>query len=266
MLFFGDIVGRAGRHAVYEYLQGLPNKPDAVVANVENVTHGFGLSRAHYDELMAHGVQVMTGGNHSFDRREILSFVGTVPNMVRPCNLSGNDIPGTGARVIELAGQPIGFINLLGQAFMAHYNSPWEYLEEWVPQLKKETPLVFLDFHAESTAEKTCMGHMAAQLGVSAVVGTHTHVQTADERILMETTGYITDAGFNGSRNSIIGMDPQSSLRRTRSPIPTRLEVSNEPLVQVNAIRFWLDKTTGHCRHLQRIHEVFELKADLGKG
>lgn len=263
ILFFGDLVGKAGRQAVYNYLNRLMNKPDIVIANVENTTHGFGLNQRHFLELRQHGIDIMTGGNHSFDRRELMEFIDDEPCLFRPCNLAGHNIPGSGAHVVEVKGFKLGVINLLGQAFMAHYNSPWEAIENELPALREEAPIIFLDFHAESTAEKYCMGHIAASMGVSAMVGTHTHVQTADERILMDRMGYISDVGFNGSRNSIIGMEPNSSISRMRLPTPVRLEVSQEPLVQVNAIRFTIEKQTGRCLGLTRIHEVFELDPAL---
>lgn len=262
LLFFGDIVGKSGREAVYQYLRSLPKRPDVVIANVENVTHGFGLSHKHFLELRENGIDLMTGGNHSFDRREFMTYIEQEEGLVRPCNLAGRSVPGSGARVFHVNGVKLGVLNLLGQAFMANYNSPWDYLELEVPRLLRETPLLFLDFHAESTAEKSCMGYVAADMGVSAMVGTHTHVQTSDERILNERMGYITDVGFNGARNSVIGMDPQSSINRMRSPAPTRLEVSDGSLVQVNAIFYTLDAATGKCLGLRRVHEVFDLSPE----
>lgn len=263
ILFFGDLVGRSGRQAVYHYLDRLPStqKPDVVIANVENATHGFGLSQSHYHDLLRHGLDILTGGNHIFDRRETLEFMDTADRLLRPHNLPGN-VPGTGAKVFHLpGGLRIGVLNLLGQSFMANYNSPWEALEEQVPALLNETPIVFLDFHAESTAEKNCLARIAAKMGVSAMVGTHTHVQTADERILLGRMGYVTDAGFNGARESVIGMDPFSSISRMRSPVPVRLEVSTEADVQVNAVRFHVETASGLCTQVSRINETFTLSS-----
>jgi metallophosphoesterase (TIGR00282 family) len=259
LLFFGDIVGKSGRLAVYHYLEKHPPTPNTVVlANSENVTHGFGLSENHYRELTSHGIHALTGGNHTFDRKEIGEWLDAARNVVRPANIPGQ-LPGTGARVMDLQGFKIGVLNLLGQSFMPNYNSPWEAMERLLPTLLAETPIVFFDFHAESTAEKNCMGRLASSMGVSCMVGTHTHVQTADERLLLDRMGYITDVGFNGSRESIIGMEPFSSLSRMRSPAPVRLEVSQEALVQVNAVAFEVDASTGTCLGVKRIHEVFEL-------
>jgi 2',3'-cyclic-nucleotide 2'-phosphodiesterase len=261
VLFFGDVVGKSGRAAVYHYLATTTRpKADVVMANVENLTHGFGVSEAHYRDMLSHGFDVLTGGNHIFDRKESAEWMDGADRLVRPYNIPGH-LPGTGARVFQLGDVRFGVLNLLGQSFMANYNSPWEYLDEYVPQLLAQTPIIFLDFHAESTAEKNCMGRMAASMGVSAMVGTHTHVQTADDRLLLNRMGYVTDAGFNGARESIIGMEPFSSMNRMRTPIPTKLEVATETLVQINAVQFTIDIATGTCDFVQRIYEVITLPA-----
>jgi metallophosphoesterase (TIGR00282 family) len=258
LLFFGDLVGSSGRRAVLAYLDALERKPDLVVANVENATHGFGISEKHYQELLAGGVDVMTGGNHIFDRREFADWIGGAERLVRPANfVSGT--PGEGAKVFDIRGLKIGVLNLIGQAFMGNYNSPWEQLEQWVPRLLNETPVVFVDIHAESTAEKICLARRAAELGVSAMVGTHTHVQTADERLIHHRMGYLTDAGFNGAYESVIGMEPYSSMARMRGPSPVRMEVSESDCVQINAVRFRLDFATGECLVVERVHHVMNL-------
>jgi 2',3'-cyclic-nucleotide 2'-phosphodiesterase len=267
LLFFGDVVGRAGREAVYQYLATMwphhaLNSDDTatvVMANVENCTHGFGLSHKHYLELVNRGVSVLTGGNHIFDRKETLAFIESAPALVRPANLPGL-VPGVGAKVFEvLEGVKLGVLNLLGQSFMGNYNSPLEAMEDYLPQLLSETPLVFIDLHAETTAEKNVLGRLAAQMGVSAMVGTHTHVQTADERLLLGRCGFITDVGFNGSHDSIIGMDTLSSIGRMRELAGSKLVVATEPLVQVNAVLFTLEVATGTCLAVERIREVFML-------
>lgn len=254
ILFFGDLVGKPGRMAARQYLASLTpdQQPDIVIANGENVTHGFGMSEKHYHELLAMGVDIITGGNHSWDRPDILHYVDRAERFVRPENLPATT-PGVGHRVIDVKGLRIGVINLIGQAFMGNYNSPWDRLERVVQTLKASTPIVFLDFHAEATAEKIAMAHYCADLGVSAMVGTHTHVQTADERILKETMGYLTDAGFNGAYDSVIGMDVDGALLRLKSTLPARLQVANTPVLQVNAVRFCIEKATGHCVAVSRV-------------
>jgi metallophosphoesterase (TIGR00282 family) len=255
LLFFGDLVGRPGRMAVKSFLATLSQKPDVVVANVENVSHGFGLTEKNYRELLDAGIDVMTSGNHIWDRKEIFDYIYSTPVLLRPDNFPA-DMPGSGARVFEFNGFKLGVINLIGQVFMGNYNSPWERLDALVPQMLYETPILFLDFHAEATAEKICMGRYAAQLGVSAMVGTHTHVQTADDRILNNRMGYLTDAGFNGAYESVIGFEPQPAIQRLKSHFPTRLEVGTSDALQVNAVQFTIEVKTGICKQVQRIQKV----------
>lgn len=255
LLFFGDIVGRPGRLAVQSYLERLKHKPDVIVANAENVSHGFGLLRRHYDELREMGIHLLTSGNHIWDQKEVFHYIDEV-KLLRPLNFPSTS-PGRGAAVYEVNGVTLGVINLIGQVFMGNYNSPWEQLDEVVYEMLVATPIIFLDFHAEATAEKVALGWHASTLGVSAMVGTHTHVQTADSRILNNRMGYITDAGFNGSYNSVIGMEPNGSLQRLKSQIPTRLDVGPSDILQVNAVRFLIDVKTGVCRKVERVNEVF---------
>jgi metallophosphoesterase (TIGR00282 family) len=255
LLFFGDIVGRPGRMAVKAYLDTLSKKPDVIIANGENVSHGFGMIRKHFDELQEMGVDIFTSGNHIWDQKEVFSYIDDV-NLLRPLNFPVAS-PGRGAAVFEIRGHSIGVINLIGQVFMGSYNSPWEQLDEMVYDMLAATPIIFLDFHAEATAEKIAMAWHASSLGVSAMTGTHTHVQTADSKILNNRMGYITDTGFNGAYNSVIGMDTSISLQRLRSQIPTRLDVGSDDILQVNAVRFSIETKTGVCRSVERINEVF---------
>lgn len=254
LLFFGDIVGKPGRTAVISYLENLKERPDVVIANGENVSHGFGMIRKHYDELQEAGVHIFTSGNHIWDQKEVFNYIDEV-NLLRPQNFPATS-PGMGARVYQVGGYEIGVINLIGQVFMGNYNSPWEQMDETVFEMLAVTPVIFLDFHAEATAEKVAMGWHASSLGVSAMVGTHTHVQTADSKILNHRMGYITDAGFNGSYNSVIGMEPSGSLQRLRSHMPVRLDVGPSDILQVNAVRFAIDAKSGVCRKVERINEV----------
>jgi 2',3'-cyclic-nucleotide 2'-phosphodiesterase len=258
ILFFGDIVGKPGRTAVKTYLARLREsdtpQPDVVIANGENVSHGFGLLRKHYEELKEAGVDIFTGGNHIWDQKEVFSYID-YSDLLRPHNFPVGS-PGRGASIFEVRGHSIGVLNLIGQVFMANYNSPWEQLEETIYDMLAVTPVLFLDFHAEATAEKIAMGWQASKLGVSAMVGTHTHVQTADARLLNNRMGYITDAGFNGSYNSVIGMEAEASLQRLKSLIPQRMEVGPEDILQVNAVEFEIDPRSGFCRHVRRINEL----------
>jgi metallophosphoesterase (TIGR00282 family) len=255
LLFFGDIVGRPGRVAVTRYLENLPKRPDVVVANGENVSHGFGMIRKHFDELQEAGVDIFTSGNHIWDQKEVFNYIDDV-NLLRPHNFPMAS-PGRGAAIFEIRGKTIGVINLIGQVFMGNYNSPWEQLDELVYDMLAVTPTIFLDFHAEATAEKIAMAWHASSLGVSAMTGTHTHVQTADSKILNNRMGYITDTGFNGAYNSVIGMETSGSLQRLRSQMPARLDVGPDDVLQVNAVKFTIEMKTGVCRKVERINEVF---------
>lgn len=255
ILFFGDIVGKPGRTAVKHYLENLTTRPDIVIANGENVSHGFGMLHKHYEELEEAGVDIFTSGNHIWDQKDVFNYIDDV-NLLRPQNFPVGS-PGRGAAIFEIRGRTIGVINLIGQVFMGNYNSPWELLDETIYDMLAVTPIIFMDFHAEATAEKVAMAWQASSLGVSAMVGTHTHVQTADSRLINNRMGYITDAGFNGAFNSVIGMDPGISLQRLKSHIPCRMEVGSEDVLQVNAVQFEIDAKTGVCRNVRRINEVF---------
>lgn len=255
LLFFGDIVGKPGRLAVKAYLDYQTQKPDIVIANGENVSHGFGMIRKHYEELRDIGIDIFTSGNHIWDQKEVFNYIDDA-NLLRPYNFPATS-PGRGAAIFEVRGHTIGVINLIGQVFMGNYNSPWELLDELVYDMLAVTPVIFIDFHAEATAEKVAMAWHASSLGVSAMTGTHTHVQTADSRILNNRMGYITDTGFNGAFNSVIGMEASGSLQRLRSQIPTRLDVGPDDILQVNAVRFTIEAKTGVCRKVERINEVF---------
>lgn len=261
LLFFGDIVGKPGRMAVISYLESLKQRPDVVIANGENVSHGFGMLRKHFDELQEAGIQIFTSGNHIWDQKEVFNYIDEV-NLLRPQNFPATS-PGVGAKVYQIKDHAIGVINLIGQVFMGNYNSPWEQMDETVYEMLAVTPIIFLDFHAEATAEKIAMGWHASALGVSAMVGTHTHVQTADSKILNNRMGYITDAGFNGSYNSVIGMEPGGSLQRLRSHMPTRLDVGPSDVLQINAVRFTIEVKTGVCRKVERVNEVMTYHGEL---
>ncbi len=258
VLFFGDIVGKPGREAVKRYLAHLTDRPEVVIANVENISHGFGILEKHYHEMIDAGVDILTGGNHSWDRKEIFDWLPMAGKLLRPHNLS-TDMPGTGAKVFEVNGLKIGVMNLMGQTFMGNYNSPWEVVETLLPDMAYETNLLFLDFHAEATSEKVAMGHFGSRYGLSAFSGTHTHVQTADDRILNNQTGYITDSGCNGSYDSVIGMEINGAVDRIRSHGPRRLEIGPEHRVQVNGTRYTLSTQTGACVGIQRVNEVLTM-------
>jgi metallophosphoesterase (TIGR00282 family) len=260
ILFFGDIVGKPGREAVKHYLAYRNTVAyDVVIANTENATHGFGFSEKNYHELMAAGIQAFTGGNHSFDRGKDAHVYDTYPNIIRPLN-SPHKKPGRGWCVLDVAGVPLAVVNVLGQTFMQPYDSPWRCLEEVLPQAKAAAACVLLDVHAEATAEKFCLATYAGQFEASVVLGTHTHVQTADERVLANGyTGFLTDVGFSGAEHSSIGMNAELSLAKFLGEGQGKNVVAESHQVQVCAVAITLDDATGACLSLTRIFDRFTL-------
>ena len=236
ILFFGDITGRPGRIAVQNYLSALSHidKPDFVIANVENASHGFGLTKKNYDELLSCGIDCFTAGNHIWDKKEIFDYINEDKVLVRPLNYPENTL-GSGCRVFERKGKNIAVLNALGQVFMPPVNSPWEILTEKINEIKSWVDYIIVDFHAEATAEKIALGKYLSEHGVTLFAGTHTHVQTADETII-NGMGYITDVGFCGSVSGVIGMDYETSIKRFLAAYPVRYEVAPEDLMRINAI------------------------------
>ncbi len=253
ILFFGDIVGKPGRNAVKFYLENLPEeeKPDFVIANVENASHGFGLTEKNYNELSSYGIDCMTSGNHIWDKKDIFNYIDTAGKLLRPLNYP-QGVQGKGSAIFECGNYKIGVVNFLGRVFMNLVDDPFKIAEEEIKKLKEITPVVIVDFHAEATAEKICFAKYCAELGVSAFLGTHTHVQTADEKIL-NGMGYITDAGFCGTIDSVIGMVYQTSLNRFLKGIPERYEVAEEGCAQINAVQVEISPETGYASAIKRI-------------
>ena len=252
VLFFGDLVGRPGRYAIKDFLEKNKQDYDFIIANVENASHGFGLTEKNYNELSEYGLNCMTSGNHIWDKKEIFNYIDKADKLVRPFNYPGNT-PGFGSRIFDLPnGIKIGVINVLGRVFMAPVESQWSVVKNEIIKLKEITPIIIVDFHAEATAEKICFGRFCADLGVSAFFGTHTHVQTADDQIV-NNMGYITDAGFCGTVDSVIGMDYHTSLNRFTTVIPERYDVADGNVVQLNAVDVEIDQTSGHTVAIKRV-------------
>lgn len=252
VLFFGDLVGRPGRYAIKDFLEKNKQDYDFIIANVENASHGFGLTEKNYNELSEYALNCMTSGNHIWDKKEIFNYIDKADKLVRPFNYPENT-PGFGSRIFELPnGIKIGVINVLGRVFMAPVESQWSVVKSEIMKLKEITPIIIVDFHAEATAEKICFGRFCADLGVSAFFGTHTHVQTADEHIV-NNMGYITDAGFCGTVDSVIGMDYHTSLNRFTTVIPERYDVADGNVVQLNAVEVEIDQTSGHTVAIKRV-------------
>lgn len=268
IMFLGDIVGRSGRWAVKDYIASLSeNKPDFIIANVENASHGFGLTKKNYGELLEYDIDCFTSGNHIWDKREIFEYINEADRLIRPINYP-KGTHGTGYRVIEKDGFKVGVINVLGRTFMGLVDSPWELLEEAISKIKEETPIIIMDIHAEASAEKICMAKYFAPYGLTGVFGTHTHVQTADEKIYNDCCAYITDAGFCGDTEGVIGMNYEASVRRLITSIPERLDVANSGKAQINGVIISVDSLTGKAESIKRIYEEINISEenDIMKG
>jgi hypothetical protein len=253
ILFIGDVFGRTGRDLVR---QGLPvltarYRIDAVIANVENAASGAGITRETGDALLKCGVDVMTTGNHVWDKREALSYIGVEPRLLRPLNMAAA-APGRGVFVARLAdGRPIGVINAMGRVFMPPVDNPFEAAAAAVERLSRDCRLIVVDMHAEATAEKIAMGWYLDGR-VAAVVGTHTHVQTSDARVLPGGTAYITDVGMTGPHDSIIGMERAGVLDRFVTGLPVRMEpATGNPRLQ--AVVIDADERTGLALGIERL-------------
>ncbi len=262
ILFFGDIVGRPGREALKAVLSDkekyLNRTDDFIIANVENASHGFGLTLKNHDELASYGINAMTSGNHIWDKKDIFQFIDNSPYLIRPYNYH-KSAHGNGYRLFN---NKILLINLLGKTFMQPINCPFQAIEELKNQIGFEDKIVIVDYHAEATAEKISFAKFASSLGVNAVIGTHTHVQTADEKIMDNVLAYITDAGFTGAFDSVIGMDFDSSIKRLITAIPERFDVANSKVTQINGVRIIFDEKTNLPLEIERINFVLDLNSE----
>lgn len=258
ILFVGDVVGRPGRRMLARALPDLRAEvgADLVIANGENSAGGAGITRETLDDLLAAGVDVVTGGNHTWQAKEAYALLDSEPRLLRPANYPAGT-PGRGAAVFSTAGPVpirVAVLNLEGRVFMQPLRSPFEVGREEAERLRLETPVIVVDMHAEATSEKSALGWYLDGR-VSAVVGTHTHVQTADERILPEGTAFITDAGMTGPRDSVIGMAREGVLQRFLTLLPTRFDVASGPC-QLNAVVVEVDAQTGRARRIQRVSRI----------
>ena len=253
ILFIGDIVGRPGRRVVRDYLEN--NSYDFVVANVENASHGFGLTKKNHDDIKSYGVDAMTSGNHIWDKKEVFDYINETDDLIRPLNYPDCEW-GKGYQIFDVKGKKIAVTNLLGRTFMAPVDSPFEKIKTLKAELEGKADFIIVDFHAEATAEKISFGHWAKDLGINAVFGTHTHVQTADEKILDNKCAYITDVGFCGAAESIIGMDIATSIKRWTTCIHDRLDVVDSKVAQFNGVKFSVDPADMSVKQIQRISYV----------
>lgn len=262
ILFIGDIVGRPGRNIVKYYLGSLlsseENIIDFVIANVENASHGFGLTEKNHNELAGYGINCFTSGNHIWDKKDIYSYINNSDRLIRPWNYPKGTY-GVGYRIFDVKETKVAVINLLGRTFMNPVDSPWELIQNEIEQIKQQAPIVIVDFHAEATAEKICFARFCSEYKISAVLGTHTHVQTADEKIINDYTAFISDAGFCGAYESIIGMEYATSLKRLVTSIPERFDVAESQKLELNAVQMSFDAVSGQAQSIKRIQMIKDI-------
>lgn len=252
ILFIGDIVGKIGRNAITTYLPKLKQeyRPTVSIVNAENAAHGKGLTEKIYKQLLREGVDFMTMGNHTYGQREIYEFIDDAKRMVRPANFP-DEAPGVGMRFIQINEIKLAIINLQGRAFMQDIDDPFKKADALIEEAQKVTPYIFVDFHAETTSEKNAMGWYLDGR-VSAVVGTHTHIQTSDNRILPSGTGYITDVGMTGFYDGILGINRDEVIERFITSLPQRHVVPDNGRSVLSSVIIDLDKN-GKTTNIERI-------------
>jgi 2',3'-cyclic-nucleotide 2'-phosphodiesterase len=252
VLCIGDIFGEPGRRALVAFLPRLRSELqlDLVVANVENAAAGFGVTPQLARGFLDAGVDVMTSGNHIWDRKEILGYIVKENLLLRPANYPAGT-PGVGSVVVKAGAHQVGVLNLQGRTFMASIDCPFAKADEELERLRTETSVIIVDMHAEATSEKQALGWFLDGR-VSAVVGTHSHVQTADERILPQGTAYLTDLGLTGPFDSVIGVEPELAIQRFRTGMPNRFEPARgRSRLQGAAIR--IDPESGRALAIERV-------------
>lgn len=258
ILFIGDIVGKPGRKYLQEHLAELKKTLclDFIIANGENAAGGAGMTENIFIELRSMGIDVVTGGNHIWDRQDIFNFIDREPRMIRPANYPLETTPGLGSVIVErLKGKTkLAVINLIGRVFMKPVDCPFRAADRELLLLKSKVDLVIVDFHAEATSEKQALGwYLDGQ--VSAVVGTHTHIQTADQRILPRGTAYISDVGMVGLYDSILGVDKGGPLKRFITQLPHKLTISEGKIV-FNAVIIEINELNGEAVSIERIYKT----------
>lgn len=252
VLLTGDTVARAGRRVLEERLLDLraEREIDFVVSNIENAAAGFSITPRIAEDLLAAGVDVMTSGNHIFDKKEILEYIEKQPRLLRPANYAPG-VPGKGRWTGKVRGVPIAVINLQGRVFMTPCDDPFRCAEAQLAALEPSVKIILVDMHAEATSEKMAMGRYLDGR-VSAVVGTHTHVQTADEQILPEGTAYLTDLGMTGPHDGVIGMRTEIVLERYLRGLSAKFEPC-EGEIKMNGLIVDIDETTGRALRVERL-------------
>lgn len=256
ILAIGDIFGRVGRDAVFEWLECKKDEYDFIIANAENASHGRGLSKPVYDELSRTGIDAFTLGNHTFGCPDITAIMHYNGNIVRPANFEGS-VPGSGSTVVTAKnGVKIGIINLIGRVYMPQQaSSPFYIADSEIEKIKDKCDIILVDFHAEATSEKNAMGYYLDGR-ISAIFGTHTHIQTADAKILPNGTGYITDLGMTGPAVSVLGVDKNIIIDRFLGGIPKKFAVADGKPQFCGAV-FEVDENSGKTASVERIFKEF---------
>lgn len=253
ILVAGDIVGRPGRQAISFFVPKLRKDEDLdlVIANGENAAGGSGLTPKIVKELLSSGIDVITSGDHIWKKKEVIEIIPKEDRLLRPANYPDN-VPGKGYVILNLKDDiKVAVINLVGRVFMSALECPFKTVKKLLDKIKEETPIVIIDFHAEATSEKVAMGWFLDGQ-VSCVLGTHTHIQTSDERILPKGTAYITDLGMTGSIDSVLGRRPEQVLEHFLTGMPAKFEMAKEN-VQLQGVIVDIDENSGKTRAIKRV-------------
>jgi hypothetical protein len=257
VLFIGDIVGKAGRRAIREGLPKLVErlKIEFVIANAENAAGGFGITKPVGEEIFSLGVNVLTSGNHIWDKKEAISYIQEENRLLRPANYPAT-VPGNGSIVLNThRHEKIAVLNISGRVFMNHVDCPFRVAKAEIQRLKEQSKIIIVDFHAEATSEKLAFGwYLDGE--VSAVIGTHTHVQTADETILPKGTAFITDVGMTGPIDSVIGIKKEQIIGKFLNSIPVRFETAKGESI-LSAVVIDINSQSGFATDIQRIQLRF---------
>lgn len=253
ILFIGDVVGSLGRQMVSEYLPRLKHKikPQVTIVNGENSAAGRGITEKIYKKILQDGADVVTLGNHAWDNPAIFEFIEEAPKLVRPANFPEQTTPGQGIVYVKVNSAELAVINLQGRAFMVDLDDPFKKIDELIEEASKRTSLIFLDFHAETTSEKQAMGWYLDGR-ISALVGTHTHVQTNDARILPRGTAYLTDVGMTGPYDGILGMQKEAVINKFLTALPHRFEVVEQGRGVLSYCTIELNDKTGKAERIEQ--------------
>ncbi|MCP0886020.1 TIGR00282 family metallophosphoesterase [Ligilactobacillus sp. WILCCON 0076] len=254
ILFVGDVMGEPGQEMLEQYLPLVKHKyrPQVTIVNGENATHGRGINERVYKKILKSGADIITMGNHTWDNREIHDFIDDAKKLIRPANFSAHKVPGKGYAIININQIKLAVLNLQGRVFMNPSDDPFAVAEKIITELQEKTDVIFVDFHAETTSEKEAFAWYFAGK-VSAVLGTHTHVQTNDARILPGGTAFLSDVGFTGPYNGILGMKRENVIERFLNQMPTRFEVDETGPQTFSACLVDVNDSNGQAKRIETL-------------